>query len=118
MVRLRLHDPSLAPELASFLRRCQCEVRQLGPTMVGVGIGHGVDPEVAASRLQNGRCYRCGEPIEAVLFRLGSPLCHDCREGSGDGRPEVAETWARMEVESYLRIWRLQNPDARVEFVP
>ena len=117
MVRLKLHDPSLAPELASFLRRCQCDVQQLGPTMVGVGIGHAVDPTAAAHRLENGCCYRCGEPIEPVLFRLGSPLCHDCREGSGDWAPEAGEMWARMEVEAYLRIWCLQNPDARVEML-
>jgi hypothetical protein len=117
MVRVRLHDPSAAPELASFLRRCQCEVQQLGPTMVGVGLGHGVDPEVAARRLQHGRCYRCGEPIEPVLFRLGSPQCQDCREGSRDTEPEAAELWARMEIESYLRIWRLRNPGATVELI-
>jgi hypothetical protein len=117
MVRVRLDDPSVAPELASFLRRCQCDVQQLGPTMVGVGICHGVDPAAAARRLEDGRCYRCGEPIETVLFRLGSPLCHDCREGSGNGASETAERWARMEVEAYLRIWCLQNPDARVELL-
>lgn len=117
MVRLRVHDPSLAPELASFLRRCQCEVEQLGPTMVGVGLGHDVNPEVAARRLQEGRCYSCGEPIEAVLFGLGSPRCHDCREGNGNGAASARENWARMEVESYVRIWRLRNPGARVELV-
>jgi hypothetical protein len=117
MVRLRLHDPSLAPELASFLRRCQCEVRQLGPTVVGVGLGHGVDPEAAARRLQDGLCIRCGGPIEPVLFRLGSPQCHDCRDGSADDPDAAIDTWARMEVESYLRIWRLRNPGAEVELM-
>ena len=117
MVRLRLHDPSLAPELALFLRRCQCKVEHLGPTMVGVGLGHAVDPDALASRLQDGRCYRCGEPIEPVLFRLGSPRCHDCRESSGNGSSAAGDTWARMEVESYLRIWRLRNPGAHVELV-
>ena len=119
MVRVRLHDPSLAPELASFLRRCQCEVSHLGPTMVGVGLGHAVGREAAARRLQDGRCYRCGEAIEPVLFRLGSPRCHDCREssGNGNGNSAAGDMWARMEVESYLRIWRLRNPGAHVELV-
>jgi len=117
MVRLRLHDPSVAPELVSFLRRCQCEVRHLGPTMVGVGVGHPVDPEAAAHRLQDGRCYCCGEQIELVLFRLGSPRCHDCRESSAAIPARANETWTRMEVESYLKIWRLRNPGAHVELV-
>jgi recombinational DNA repair protein (RecF pathway) len=86
--------------------------------MVGVGLGHAVDPEVAARRLENGRCCRCGEPIEPVLFRLGSPRCHDCRAAAGEAPEEAAETWARMEVESYLRIWRLRNPGAGAELVP
>ncbi|HKD34516.1 MAG TPA: hypothetical protein VKB73_13805, partial [Gaiellaceae bacterium] len=74
-------------------------------------------PEAAARRLQDGRCYCCGEQIELVLFRLGSPRCHDCRESSGDRTTRANETWTRMEVESYLKIWRLRNPDAVVEFV-
>ena len=37
VVRLRLGDPMLAPELVVFLRRCQCEVDHLGPATLGVG---------------------------------------------------------------------------------
>ena len=27
------------------------------------------------------RCVECGEPIAAILVRLGSASCHDCRRG-------------------------------------
>ena len=121
MVRLKLDDPSLTPKLVAFLRRCQCEILHLGPTSVGVGLGHPVDPDAAVQRVEDGRCYRCGEPIERVLFRLGSPRCHDCREGSGadplSERDNAQETWTRMEVEAYLRVWESLHPGARVELV-
>jgi hypothetical protein len=117
MVRLQLDDPSLTPELVAFLRRCQCEVMHLGPTSVSVGLGHPVDPDAAVQRLQDGRCYRCGEQIERVLFRLGSPRCHDCRESSGPGGDTARDSWTRMEVESYLRVWESLHPGARVELV-
>ncbi len=119
MVRLRLQDPSVTLDLVAFLRRCQCNVEHLGPTTVGVGLGHPVDLEAAVQRVQTGLCYSCGELIEDALFRLGSGRCHDCRESSGAHRngEGAQERWTRMEVESYLRIWRAQNPDAHVELV-
>ena len=118
MVRLRLDDPSVALELVAFLRRCQCNVEHLGPTTVGVGLGHPVDVEAAVQRLQTGLCYDCGDVIEEALFRLGSGRCHDCRTGSGHRHPDSPrERWTRMEVESYLKIWRAQHPDSRVELV-
>jgi hypothetical protein len=119
MVRLRVHDPSTTLELVAFLRRCQCNVQHLGPTTVGVGLGHAVDLEAAVRRVQTGLCYSCGELIEEALFRLGSARCHDCRESSGEHRHRegAQERWTRMEVEAYLRIWRAQNPDAHVELV-
>lgn len=120
MVRLRLHDPASAPELVAFLRRCQCQVRDLGPATVGVGIGHAVDPDAAVRRVQAGRCCRCGTLIEDALFRLGSSRCHDCRESPGHDRPDAGtlrEDWARMEIEAYLKVWRALHPGATVEFV-
>ncbi|TMK92300.1 MAG: hypothetical protein E6G42_07775 [Actinobacteria bacterium] len=121
MVQLRLHDPSLTTELVTFLRRCQCSVRDLGPATVGVGLGHPIDPDAAVQRLQSGLCYRCGNLIADSLFRLGSSRCHDCRESPGlDTRPDIdalREDWTRMEVESYLRVWRSLHPDAYVELV-
>jgi hypothetical protein len=121
MVRLRLHDPSFTPELVSFLRRCECQVRDLGPAIVGVGVGHAVDPEAAVRRLRSGVCCRCGSVIADALFRLGSAHCHDCRESSHvDSRVDTQrlhEEWTRMEVEAYLRVWRVLHPGAEVELV-
>jgi hypothetical protein len=36
-------------------------------------------------------CLACGEPIEATLFRLGSPRCLDCRESARPLDPALAE---------------------------
>jgi len=120
-VRLRLHDPSQTSELISFLRRCQCDVRDLGPATVGVGLGHPVDPDAAVQRLQSGLCCRCGDLIADSLFRLGSSRCHDCRESPrSDTRPDIEalrDDWTRMEVESYLRVWRSLHPGAEVDLL-
>lgn len=35
----------------------------------------------ALERLEAGGCYLCGGQVEEVLARLGSTLCHDCRDG-------------------------------------
>lgn len=35
--------------------------------------------EEALRLTREGRCYACGEPVEAALAELGSPRCHDCR---------------------------------------
>jgi hypothetical protein len=120
MVRLRLTDSSLTDELASFLRRCQCEVEHLGPGTVGVGVVHSVDVETAVKHLRSGRCYRCGETIEPGLYGLGSPLCLNCRDTSnGDAGADsaVRAEWARMEVEAYVRVWQALHPEGRVELV-
>jgi hypothetical protein len=120
MVRLRLHDPSFTDELVSFLRRCQCQVRDLGRATVAVGVGHDVDTDAVVRRLSSGLCCRCSGAIEQALFRLGSPHCHDCREGSSlsrRGEAEIRDEWTRMEVESYLRVWRALHPGAAVDLV-
>jgi hypothetical protein len=112
-------DDSLATELVGFLRRCECEVEHLGPTIVAVGLRHPLDVEAALRQLHAGRCYRCGGEIEETLYRLGSGCCHDCRE-EADQAPSparVRDDWTRMEVESYLRIWRALHPEVRIELV-
>jgi hypothetical protein len=123
MVRLRLNDSALVMNLGTFLRRCECDVEQLGPTTLGVGLRHSIDVDVAVRQLRAGRCYRCGEEIELLLFGLGSPLCADCRDGTaanGDGeideRP-IRDEWAQMEVEAYVKVWQALHPDAKVELV-
>jgi hypothetical protein len=121
MLQLRLHDPSFTPELVSFLRRCQCQVRDLGPAIVGVGVRHAVDPEAAVRPLRSGICCRCGSLIADALLRLGSLHCHDCRESShlngGTDTQRLHDEWARMEIEAYLRVWRVLHPGAEVELV-
>jgi hypothetical protein len=36
----------------------------------------------ARGRLEAGCCYLCGSYVEEGLARLGSTLCHDCRDGA------------------------------------
>ena len=38
-----------------------------------------VEVEESLRLTREGRCYACGEYVEAALAELGSPLCHDCR---------------------------------------
>jgi hypothetical protein len=45
------------------------------------GNGHS-DLELARKRLQAGLCYRCGSEVADGLARVGSILCHDCRDAS------------------------------------
>ena len=70
------------------------------------------------SLVRDRRCYGCGGAISDVLVKLGSPLCHDCRDGAGvSGRASkraLGDLWARMEVDSYLRVWRAQHPGTGV----
>ena len=62
------------------------------------------------SLVRDERCYGCGGAISDVLVKLGSPLCHDCRDGPGvNGRASkrsLGALWARMEVDAYLRVWQ------------
>jgi hypothetical protein len=41
-----------------------------------------LDLRVARERLQAGLCYRCGGEVADGLARVGSILCHDCRDAS------------------------------------
>ena len=120
MVRVRLADDSLTDDLIEFLRRCECDVEYVGPAMLSVAILRPLDVEAAVRQLQARRCYRCGSPIEATLFRLGSASCHDCRESAYDDEPPAArirDDWTRMEIEAYLKVWLALHPDGGLELV-
>jgi len=118
MVRLRLKDPAVTSELEAYLRRCECFVNQVGPRVLAVGIVNDVDAGAAVRHLRAGRCVRCEAPIEELVFRLGSPLCLDCRaDPHRDENTSVRDAWTRMEVEAYLQVWRALHPDSAVELV-
>jgi hypothetical protein len=122
MVRLRIDDPMLAPELLAFLRRCECDVEHRGPTTLEVDLRHSLDIEMAMRQLRAGRCYRCAGEIEPFIKRLGSPLCIDCRQSLNGHAAEldeapIREEWTRMEVEAYVKVWCALHPDCSVELV-
>jgi len=97
VIRLRLDDPTLAAELLTFLRRCECDVAASGPATLEVALRHAIDVETARSHLQ------------AVPVREASAL--DLDEGP------IREKWARMEVEAYLKVWCALHPDCSVDLV-
>jgi hypothetical protein len=119
MVRLRLTNSSFVSELGTFLRRCECDVEQLGPRMLGVGVRHEIDVEVAR-QLGALRCYRC-EEIAGSVFP-GSPRCVDCRHGltefdAAEARSPIRDEWTRMEVEAYVKVWQALHPEGHVELI-
>jgi len=105
-------------DLLDFLRRCGCEVEQSSPDVLDVQLHPEVSVEAVLSLVRDHRCYGCGGAISDVLVKLGSPLCHDCRDGSGvNGRASkrsLGALWARMEVDAYLRVWQAQHPGTGV----
>lgn len=105
-------------DLLDFLRRCGCEVEQSSPDVLDVRLEPNVSVEAALSLVRDRRCYGCGGHVSEVLANLGSPLCHDCRDGAGtSGRASkraLGDIWARMEVDAYLRVWRAQHPGTGV----
>jgi hypothetical protein len=118
MVQLRLKDPAATSELEAFLRSCECFVNQVGPRLLAVGIAHDVDVAAAVRHLRAGCCVRCEAPIEEFVFRLGSPLCLECRaDPLRDEVTSVRDAWTRMEVEAYVQVWRALHPDSAVELV-
>jgi hypothetical protein len=118
MVQLQLNDPAATLELEAFLRRCECFVNQVGPLLLAVGIAHDVDATAAVRHLRGGCCVRCGASIEECVFRLGSPLCLECRaDPFRDQDTSVRDAWTRMEVEAYVQVWRALHPDSAVELV-
>jgi len=117
-VRVRVAESTLVRDLLDFLRRCGCKVEQSSPDVLDVQLEPDVSLEAALSLVRDRRCYGCGGQIPEVLAKLGSPLCHDCRDHSGgSGRASkraLGALWARMEVDAYLRVWRAQHPGAGV----
>jgi hypothetical protein len=121
MVRLRLTNSSLVSELGTFLQRCECDVVQLGPSLLDVGVRHEIDVEVARRQLGARRCYQCEESAGSVS-RPGSPRCVDCRHelrefDAAEARSPIRDEWTRMEVEAYLKVWQALHPEGHVEFV-
>jgi hypothetical protein len=60
MVCVRLMDDSLADDLVGFLRRCECDVEQLSPSLLSVAIRGPDDAESAVRRLRSGGAHRLG----------------------------------------------------------
>jgi hypothetical protein len=114
-VRVRV-AASLAHDLLDFLRRCGCEVEQSCPDIIDVRLDPNVSVDAVLSVVRDHRCYACGGEVADVLAKLGSALCHDCRDAAdASGRaPErvVRALWARMEVDAYLRVWLARHPGA------
>jgi hypothetical protein len=119
-MRVDVSDQALVEDLLEFLRRCSCTAERTGPTSVRVALDPTVSIGAALSLVREGVCYACTGAIEAPLARLGSALCLECRDTEGarhgeshaDGR--ARRQWAKMEIESYLRVWQAQHPEARV----
>jgi hypothetical protein len=122
-VKVRLKNSTLVGDLSEFLRRCECLVEQVGHETLRVDLNGPVSLEAAMSRVTSGLCYMCGGRVESVFARLGSPLCHDCRESrTGDGSrasPDAAvqEEWRRMQLDAYLRIWQARHPDSEAQLI-
>jgi hypothetical protein len=119
-VRIDLSDRALVEELLEFLRRCSCTVERTGPDSLRVQLDPAVSVGAALSLVRAGVCYACTGEIEAPLARLGSALCLECRDSEGTRNGELRaddrarRTWARMEVDAYLRVWQAKHPEARV----
>src|SRR5918994_2403275 len=106
-MRVQLDQPKFADDLIGFLDRCNCRVRRLAEDLVDVKPARTLDVEAALRLTKAGRCYLCGESVEAALAELGSPLCHDCRAGQPVERPR-----ALLEVQAYLQVWNALHPTA------
>jgi hypothetical protein len=121
-VRIDVSDRALVEELLEFLRRCACTVERTGPGSLRVLLDPAVSVGAALSLVRAGVCYACTGTIEAPLARLGSALCLECRDNEGARSGELRadeharRSWARMEVEAYLRVWQAKHPETRVTF--
>jgi hypothetical protein len=122
-VKVRLENSALVGDLSEFLRRCECLVEQVGRETLRVDLDGPVSFEAAMSRARSGLCYTCGGEVESVFLRLGSPLCHDCRESrSRHGSrvspdPAVQEEWRRMQLDAYLRVWQARHPETEAQLL-
>jgi hypothetical protein len=115
-MRIRLNEPDLADDLVEFLGRCECTVERVGRNILNVDYGGLGRPETALILVRKGLCYGCGGEVGAMLARLGSPLCADCRDGSWPDRPS-GRNQDRLVVGSYLRVWSKLHPGALVSVV-
>ena len=70
---------ALLPFVTWFAGLDAVRVRRRAATHAGDGP---LDLQVARERLQAGLCYRCGSEVADGLARVGSILCHDCRDAS------------------------------------
>jgi hypothetical protein len=111
-MRIRLDNPGFVSELTDFLRRCECHVVQIGPKVLNVELRAAANEHVTLRRARAGFCTSCGGTIEPVLVNLGSPKCHDCRDGLHSDRE-----WERMEVGAFLRVWKLRHPGAQAQLL-
>ncbi|MFN2470206.1 MAG: hypothetical protein ABR583_04310 [Gaiellaceae bacterium] len=123
-LRIRLADPASVGALLDFLRRRACVAEQVSATTLEVwpppllhepdGGPRAADPSSLGLGVEEVACSGCGSAVEEALSRLGSPRCHDCR----DEPPTTAsvaplqQERARVELQAYLRAWRLANGDA------
>lgn len=118
-MRIHISHPTHVADLIEFLRRCQCSVEQIGKRTVSVALDPPVTLAAALSLVREGVCYACAGAIESPLVRLGSPLCLDCRSSEGGRSFELDAgdmrrlQWARMEVDSYLRVWQARHKGVR-----
>ena len=110
-MRVQLEQPKFADDLISYLDRCNCRVRRLAEDLVDVKPAHRAAVDAALQLTKAGRCYSCGEPVEAALAELGSPLCHDCRRVPARAR-RADDSRALLEVQAYLQVWNALHPSA------
>ena len=117
-MRVQLAQPTLAEDLIGFLRRCNCRVHQLTDGFVEVLPARTEDVEAVLRLTRAGLCYGCGGAVERALAELGSPLCHDCRDGVAAHSPaSTMRRRATLEVEGYLRVWNGLHPAAQTTIV-
>ncbi len=121
-MKVRLANSALLGDLIEYLRRCECLVERDGSETLRVDLNGAVSFEAAMSRVRSGLCYRCGAEVESVLWKLGSPLCLDCRESrSGQSPQEPAFTaqqeWRRMQLRAYLKVWQARHPGVEAQLI-
>lgn len=116
-MRVQLAQPTFAEDLIGFLRRCNCRVHQVADGFVEVSPARTEAIESVLRLTRAGLCYGCGGAVERALAELGSPLCHDCRDGAAAHSLPPLRRRARLEVEAYLRVWNALHPAATTTIV-
>jgi hypothetical protein len=81
-VRARIRNVARGTTFLSLLTLL-ARLEPRGPAHSNTGDAHAlVNLDLARERLRAGQCYRCGGEVADGLARLGSILCHDCRDAS------------------------------------